>query len=91
MSNYTQVIGIASGVLTSASLVPQLVKIIRQKKAESVSLGMYIVMLIGFCGWIWYGVEKKDIPIVATNCFSLATNVLILVFSLKYKQKEEKK
>jgi MtN3 and saliva related transmembrane protein len=91
MSNYTQVIGIASGVLTSASLVPQLVKIIRQKKAESVSLGMYIVMLIGFCGWIWYGVEKKDIPIVATNCFSLVTNVLILVFSLKYKQKEEKK
>jgi len=91
MSNYTQVIGIVSGVLTSASLVPQLVKIIRQKKAESVSLGMYIVMLIGFCGWIWYGIEKKDIPIIATNCFSFVTNVLILIFSLKYKMKEEKK
>lgn len=91
MSGYTQVIGIVSGVLTSTSLVPQLVKIIREKKAGSVSLGMYIVMLAGFCGWIWYGIEKSDIPIIATNCFSFVTNVLILIFSLKYKKKEEKK
>ena len=91
MSDYTQVIGIASGVLTSSSLVPQLVKIIKEKKAEGVSLGMFVVLLIGLGGWIWYGIEKKDIPIIATNCFSFMTNVLILIFSLKYKKKEEKK
>ena len=91
MSDYTQVIGIASGVLTSSSLVPQLVKITKEKKADGVSLGMFVVLLIGLGGWIWYGIEKKDIPIIATNCFSFVTNVLILIFSLKYKKKDEKK
>jgi MtN3 and saliva related transmembrane protein len=91
MSDYTQVIGIASGVLTSSSLVPQLIKIIKEKKAEGVSLGMFIVLLIGVGGWIWYGIEKKDIPIMATNSFSFIINTLILIFSLKYKKKEANK
>jgi MtN3 and saliva related transmembrane protein len=91
MSDYTQVIGIASGVLTSSSLVPQLIKIIKEKKAEGVSLGMFIVLLIGVGGWIWYGIEKKDIPIMVTNSFSFIINTLILIFSLKYKKKEANK
>ncbi|HUP11469.1 MAG TPA: SemiSWEET transporter [Niastella sp.] len=91
MSNYTQIIGIASGVLTSASLLPQLIKIIREKKAESVSMGTYILLLVGVSGWILYGIEKNDIPIIATNCFSFVANIFILIFSVRYKRKEASK
>src|SRR5687768_8820399 len=55
LNNYTQYIGILSGTLTSLSLLPQLIKIIRERKAEGVSLGMFIVLLLGLGGWIWYG------------------------------------
>ncbi|WP_240348461.1 SemiSWEET transporter [Longitalea arenae] len=88
MNEYSQYIGILSGTLTSVSLVPQLVKIIREKKAESVSLGMFIVLLAGVSGWIWYGILKNDFPIIATNCFSFVVNSLIVGFSLKYKMKK---
>lgn len=87
LNEYTQFIGIFAGALTSISLLPQLIKIIREQKAEGVSLGMFIVLVIGIGGWIWYGVLKKDYPIIITNCFSFIINLLILIFSLKYKAK----
>jgi MtN3 and saliva related transmembrane protein len=87
LNDYTQYIGIVAGALTSISLLPQLIKIIREKKADGVSLGMFIVLLIGIGGWIWYGIEKQDYPIIITNGFSFTVNLLILIFSLKYKAK----
>jgi MtN3 and saliva related transmembrane protein len=87
LNDYTQYIGIVAGALTSISLLPQLIKIIREKKADGISLGMFIVLLIGIGGWIWYGIEKQDYPIIITNGFSFTVNLLILIFSLKYKAK----
>lgn len=88
LKEYTQYIGIVAGILTSASLLPQLVKIIREKKAQGVSLGMFIVLLLGIGCWIWYGIEKTDYPIILTNSFSFLINSLILFFSIKYKTSE---
>ncbi|OQP62245.1 SemiSWEET transporter [Niastella populi] len=85
MKEYTQYIGIVAGILTSASLLPQLIKIIREKKVQGVSLGMFIVLLLGVGCWMWYGIEKTDYPIILTNGFSLLINSFILFFSIKYK------
>jgi MtN3 and saliva related transmembrane protein len=80
-------IGIVSGILTSAALVPQLVKLLREKKAENVSTGMFVVLLTGVSGWIWYGIEKKDVPVISTNIFSFIINICIIIFSSKYKKR----
>jgi MtN3 and saliva related transmembrane protein len=84
-------IGWISGILTSASVVPQLVKIIREKKAVNVSVAMYLVLIAGEAGWIWYGALKKDIPIISTNCFAFIINLLIIIFAIKYKGRDAKK
>ncbi|MES2655591.1 MAG: PQ-loop repeat-containing protein [Bacteroidota bacterium] len=38
-------IGIVAGVFTAFSLVPQLVKIIKEKKANNISITMLLVLL----------------------------------------------
>ncbi len=81
------VIGTAAGVLTAVSMLPQLVKMIRNKKAEDVSVGMLVVLVAGICLWIYYGALKKDLPVLLTNCFSVLVNLLLLFFSIKYKTK----
>ena len=86
MSEYALYIGIAAGVCTSISMLPQLVKIIKTKKADDISYGMVVVLLVGVAAWIWYGVLRSDYPIIVTNSFSLLVNLLVLVFSLKYKK-----
>ena len=85
MNNYSQYVGIAAGILTAVSLLPQLIKIIKEKKANSISFGMLAVLLAGLCVWIVYGVLKKDYPIIVTNSFSLLTNIVMVVLTIKYK------
>jgi len=84
--NWTQVIGLAAGVCTATSLLPQLVKTIKEKKAEDVSLGMLLVLATGILLWIVYGIKKNDLPIIATNSFSLLVNIVMVVVGIKYKR-----
>lgn len=83
----TQIIGIAAAIITGLSMLPQLVKIIREKKAANVSIGMSVLLIAGLILWIWYGIHKKDIPIIATNSFSILTNLLLIYFARKYRNK----
>jgi MtN3 and saliva related transmembrane protein len=79
-------VGIIAGILTSVSQLPQLFKIIREKKAEAISYGMLIVLMLGLVSWIWYGVLREDLPIIITNSFSLFINFLLIGFTMKYKK-----
>jgi MtN3 and saliva related transmembrane protein len=45
--NTTVVIGIAAGVLTAASMMPQVIKTIKTKTAEHVSILMLIILIGG--------------------------------------------
>lgn len=82
--DFTAALGLAAGILTASSLLPQLVTTIKKKKASDVSLLMFIVLLIGNSLWIWYGLEKRDLPIIATNIFSLSLNIIMLILKIKY-------
>lgn len=82
--NWTQVVGTVAGILTAVSMVPQLIKIIRKKEAEDVSITMLSVLLMGLALWISYGIIREDWPIIITNCFSFLVNMFTLIFRIKY-------
>lgn len=83
---YSSYVGIAAGILTAVSMLPQLIKIIREKKAGAISYFMLVILLAGIGGWIWYGILKNDYPIIFTNSFSFIVNIIIIIFSVKYKK-----
>ena len=76
----TQWIGIAAGVLTSVSMLPQLIKIIKEKKAGDVSVVMLLVLIGGLALWAVYGFMKEDWPIIITNSFSFFTQLRCAFF-----------
>lgn len=80
-------IGIAAGVVTSVSLLPQVYKLIKEKRAESISLPYLLILLVGLCLWITYGIMKKDLPIILSNGFAVLTTALTLVLGLIYKKR----
>ena len=82
--NTTQWIGIAAGVLTSISMLPQLIKIIKEKKAEDVSIIMLLVLMSGLALWAVYGFMREDWPIIITNLFSFSLNCVVLFFRIRY-------
>lgn len=84
---YVQFIGIGAGVLTSVSMLPQLIKTFKEKKVEDLSLVMILTLMTGIGGWIWYGFLRDDLPIICTNCFSFLLHAILLFFRFKYAEK----
>ena len=84
--NWTQIIGLAAGVLTASSLIPQVVKTWKEKKAEDVSLLMLVILLTGIVLWIVYGIKREDLPIIATNSVSLLVNSIMIVLRIKFRK-----
>jgi len=78
-------IGIAASALTAISLLPQLIKLLKEKKANDVSLGMLAILFAGLGMWIYYGYLKKDLIIIIANSFSFFINLLLAGFAMKYK------
>ena len=81
------IIGIAAGVLTAVSMLPQVFKTLKTKKAENVSPLMLIILICGVSLWIFYGILKNDLPIIFTNGFSVLVNICMLFLRWKYKSK----
>lgn len=79
------IIGVIASVCTAASLLPQLLKVLKEKKAESVSLWMLVVLFVGLLLWNIYGFLKKDMIIIVSNSFSFIINLLLAIFTVKYK------
>jgi MtN3 and saliva related transmembrane protein len=86
----TQIVGIVAGILTASSLLPQVIKTLKEKKAAEVSKGMLITLMSGVALWIYYGILREDMPIIVTNCFSLMVNIAMMVLRIKYGDKEVK-
>jgi len=76
------VLGMVAGILTAFSLVPQLIKMVKEKKYDTVSPVMLLVLLVGQSLWLLYGVFRDDWPIIGTNAFSCAVNIAILTLRL---------
>jgi MtN3 and saliva related transmembrane protein len=85
MKNFELYVGVFAGICTAISLLPQLLKIIREKKANAISYRMLAILMLGLITWIVYGSLKSDFPIILTNSFSLVLNILIVIFTVKYK------
>lgn len=85
-----KVVGIVAGVFTALSLLPQLVKLIKTRKAEDLSLIYLITLFCGLTLWIWYGFLRKDLPVILTNVVSLLFNIAILILGLRYKRDKPK-
>lgn len=76
--------GVAAGLCSMTSFVPQIVKIVREQDASSVSLRMYVVTIVGFACWVAYGLLSDAWPIVAANSVCLVLTIAIFVLRLRY-------
>ena len=82
--NTTQWFGIAAGVMTAVSMLPQLIKIIKEKKADDVSVIMLMVLIIGLGLWVVYGFLREDWPLIVTNSFSFLLNLVVLMLRIRF-------
>ncbi|MFE2862359.1 MULTISPECIES: SemiSWEET transporter [Sphingobacterium] len=78
----TDLIGLIAGVLTSFAMMPQLIKVIRTRNADDISILILIVLLSGLSLWVWYGIMKEDWQIILSNSFAVLVNLSLLAYCI---------
>ena len=79
--------GYFAAILTTLAFLPQLIKTLRTKKAEDVSLITLIMFLTGVLSWIIYGYKISSTPILIANIITFILNLLILIFKINFSNK----
>jgi MtN3 and saliva related transmembrane protein len=83
--NLITIIGLGASICTATASIPQLIKIVKCKKANDISIVMLLVLITGLGLWVLYGFLKKDIILMTANAIPFIINILILMFSFRYK------
>ena len=76
-------IGIIAAILTTSAFIPQVYKIYKEKKAQGVSLLMYLIMFVGVLLWLVYGVLIGSIAIIIANSVTAILQLIVIIFKLK--------
>ena len=79
--------GYFAAILTTAAFLPQLIKTLKTKKAEDVSLLTLIMFICGVGFWILYGFKISSSPILIANIITLILNLFILISKVYYSKK----
>ena len=83
----TEFFGYFAAILTTAAFLPQLIKTLKTKKADDVSLITLIMFLSGVGSWIIYGYKISSFPILLANIITFILNLLILISKIYYSKK----
>ena len=76
--------GYFAAILTTVAFLPQLIKTLKTKKADDVSLITLIMFIIGVLSWIIYGYKISSLPILVANLITLILNLLILISKIYF-------
>ena len=78
-------LGFVAALMTTHGFLPQVFKTWKTRSTKDISLGMFVVLVVGIILWITYGVLRDDLPLIIGNSITLFLVSIILFFKLRYK------
>ena len=79
-------IGWLAGTLTTVAFVPQVIKIWRSKKADDISISMFLIFTVGVALWMVYGIQTASLPVMLANAVTLVLALVILMLKYRYRK-----
>jgi MtN3 and saliva related transmembrane protein len=76
-------LGLAAGLCTSFSFVPQVIKAWREGETEAISKRMYVASLIAYGLWVVHGLMIGSIPVILFNVLNVVFAAIVLVLKLR--------
>lgn len=81
------ILGLIAGGITSVAMLPQFIKVLKDKDVEDLSLVMILTLISGLSLWVWYGFLKDELPIILSNAFAVLVNICLLIAYFVYRKK----
>ncbi len=77
-----EIIGYAAALLTTISFLPQVIKTIRTKDTQGISLFMYLLFVAGIVLWLIYGISISNMVIILANALTLGLSSIVLGYKI---------
>jgi MtN3 and saliva related transmembrane protein len=84
LHSWFELVGAVAAVMTTFAWLPQIVKILRERKARDISLVTTAVLAFGVFLWIVYGLAIGSLPIIAANIVSFLFIATIVGLKLRF-------
>ena len=81
-----EIIGLIAATFTTVAFIPQVLKIWKNRDAAGVSVSMYVIMLIGICIWLFFGILIGSIAVVTANIISGILQLFIIIFAFTHRK-----
>ena len=81
-----ELIGIVAAILTTVGFIPQLVKTLKTKDVEGISLTMYLILFLGLIFWLIYGFLIDSFAIKFANIVSGVLVFSLIILKVLYKK-----
>jgi MtN3 and saliva related transmembrane protein len=73
-----RLLGYVAGTITTLAFVPQVVRSLRTRSTEDLSLTWLICFISGVSLWLIYGILLREPPIIAANAVTLGLSLILL-------------
>ena len=83
-SALVEAIGGFAAILTALCLVPQVLKIAREREARAISLLSTMLSVLGVLLWLVYGVAIADAPLIGSSTVTFAITGMILALKIRH-------
>ena len=77
-------IGYAAAFLTTASFLPQVIKVWRSRSTRDISLATYGMFTLGAGLWLAYGLVIQATPVILANAVTVVLAAAVLVAKLRF-------
>ena len=68
----------------------QMRKIVRHQSARTISIGYFVVLLVGFLLWLAYGIAADNWALIIPNAVAAVVIASTIVVTLRYRRREER-
>jgi MtN3 and saliva related transmembrane protein len=79
-------LGFAAAVCTTGAFVPQVLLVWRERSAPGISVGMYLMFVLGVTLWLLYGLALGSWPVVIANGATLVLASSVLGMKLYFER-----
>lgn len=77
-------VGYVAAVTTTFAFIPQVERTWRTRSTADISLGTYVLFVVGTLLWLAYGVMTEAAPVIASNVINVCLQASILFLKLRH-------
>ncbi len=84
-----EILGLVAGFLTTFSIVPQIIKVFKNRSSRDISLIFTMMFVAGGVLWLAYGLVDGLLPVIVWNALGVTFNLILLLAKVWYMRLEK--